>query len=624
MMNRIGLLVVALLVTACSGETGKQPVTIEQASTPVTWNKATELGQPRAMAVANEHLLVIGEEGALSINGHKQHGGNFEGLDVRTGSDGTLQLATVDTASNQLVWFQWREGELHEQQRLPAPDYAINGFCLYRDAQSLLSVFLLDERGGADQWLLTERRPRPVRHLVMPPDAEYCSVNDNTGSLYVSEEAVGLWRYQADPERDPQRELVDTLAPRGEIAASAKGVAVIPGGVALLDPDARQLSLYRTGGGARHYPVPDLEEPERLAVQVKNEQLTVWVLDDGEKGVRRMSVPWDASDDTLPVIPYVLPVVETGAVARFGDAADDPEIWVNASNPAASRILGTDKKAGLYVYDLAGHTIQFLPVGRLNNVDIRYGLRVNDELVDLAVATNRDHNSLHLFLINRDSGEVSEAGEIATGLEEIYGLCLYRDDQGLYAFPNGKSGIIEQWLLTPTAMAITGKRVRTLTVDSQPEGCVADDEHQRLFVGEEDKAVWVFHAGADQPLTAEQVIAKGENLAADIEGLSLYRRGDQEYLVISSQGNNSYVLVDARPPYTYRGRFRIGMDLEAGIDGASETDGLAVTSADLGGVFSSGVLVVQDGRNRLPDAPQNFKLVPWQRIDATLGLSESR
>ena len=66
------------------------------------------------------------------------------------------------------------------------------------------------------------------------------------------------------------------------------------------------------------------------------------------------------------------------------------------------------------------------------------------------------------------------------------------------------------------------------------------------------------------------------------------------------------------------------MNPEAGIDGASETDGLAVTSADLGGAFSDGLLVVQDGRNRLPDAPQNFKLVPWHAIDATLGLSESR
>ena len=120
------------------------------------------------------------------------------------------------------------------------------------------------------------------------------------------------------------------------------------------------------------------------------------------------------------------------------------------------------------------------------------------------------------------------------------------------------------------------------------------------------------------------MIEVGDKVVADIEGLALHLGDDHRYLVISSQGNNSYVLVDAQPPYAYRGRFRIGMDPEAGIDGASETDGLAVTSADLGGGFSDGLLVVQDGRNRLPDAPQNFKLVPWHAIDATLGLSESR
>ncbi len=623
-MNRIGLLAAALLVTACSGETGTEPAVTEATLTPPVWETETGMGQPRAMAMAKDHVLIITEQGNLMIDGHQQARGEFEGLDVRSGPDGTLQLVTLHTGSNQLVLFQWRQGELQEQQRLPAPEYAVNGFCLYRDTQSLLSVFLLDERGSADQWLLSGKAPQRLRHLVMPPEAEHCSVNDVTAHLYVSEEGVGLWRYRADPEQDPERELVDVLAPRGDIVASASGVAAIPGGVLLLDAQARQLSVYRTDGTAQQFAVPDLEEPERLAARVANGQLTAWVLDDGQQGVRRFTLPWEAADDVLPVIPTVLPTVETDAVARFGDAADDPAIWVHPSNPGASRILGTDKKAGLYVYDLAGHTTQFLPVGRLNNVDVRYGLRVNERLVDLAVASNRDHNSLHLFLIDRDSGELSDAGEIASGLEEIYGLCLYRDAQGVYAFANGKSGIIEQWLLTPTDRAITGERVRTLTVDSQPEGCVADDEHQRLFVGEEDHAVWVFHAGADQGVAAEQVIAKGENLEADIEGLSLYRRGDQEYLVISSQGNNSYVLVDAQPPYAYRGRFRIGMDPEAGIDGASETDGLAVTSADLGGAFSDGLLVVQDGRNRLPDAPQNFKLVPWHAIDATLGLSESR
>ena len=33
---------------------------------------------------------------------------------------------------------------------------------------------------------------------------------------------------------------------------------------------------------------------------------------------------------------------------------NDPAIWRNVQNPAASLIVGTDKKAGLYVYGMDG------------------------------------------------------------------------------------------------------------------------------------------------------------------------------------------------------------------------------------------------------------------------------
>jgi myo-inositol-hexaphosphate 3-phosphohydrolase len=38
-------------------------------------------------------------------------------------------------------------------------------------------------------------------------------------------------------------------------------------------------------------------------------------------------------------------------VARTGDAADDPAIWRNPADPAGARILGTNKKQGLLVYN---------------------------------------------------------------------------------------------------------------------------------------------------------------------------------------------------------------------------------------------------------------------------------
>ena len=51
-------------------------------------------------------------------------------------------------------------------------------------------------------------------------------------------------------------------------------------------------------------------------------------------------------------------------------------------------------------------------------------------------------------------------------------------------------------------------------------------------------------------------------------------------------------------------------------DGVSETDGLEVTSLALGPQFHDGLMVVQDGRNVMPGAPQNFKLINGSKLAA--------
>jgi hypothetical protein len=40
-------------------------------------------------------------------------------------------------------------------------------------------------------------------------------------------------------------------------------------------------------------------------------------------------------------------------------------------DPARSLVIGTDKKAGIHVYDLTGKRVSFTPAARLNNVDLR-------------------------------------------------------------------------------------------------------------------------------------------------------------------------------------------------------------------------------------------------------------
>jgi 3-phytase len=412
--------------------------------------------------------------------------------------------------------------------------------------------------------------------------------------------------------------------PFGDIATGAAGLALVADGVLMLDAESSVLHRYRLLEGTWQaqppLALPSLDEPEGVSVRGAGDTLQLLLRDDA--GLHSAELPWQAAATPPPKpLPVLKPRVQTAPMPSLGDAADDPAIWVHPQQPGQSRVVTTDKQGGVVVYDLEGRELQDLRVGRINNIDVRGGFRLGGELVDLAVGSNRDHNSLHLFAIDRASGELRDIGEVATPLEQIYGICLYQEPEGaIHAIANDKDGTFLQYRLSGADGAASGELVRRFAVNSQPEGCVADDRRQRLFVGEEGVAVWALDARATAPANLVRVIAAGDGVEADIEGLAIYHGNPHRYLVISSQGNDSYAVLDAEPPFAWRGAFRIGPDAAAGIDGVSETDGLEVTSADLGGPWSSGMLVVQDGRKRMPEGNQNYKYVAWMDIAAALGL----
>jgi len=161
--------------------------------------------------------------------------------------------------------------------------------------------------------------------------------------------------------------------------------------------------------------------------------------------------------------------------------------------------------------------------------------------------------------------------------------------------------------------------LREFSVPSQPEGCVADDDNQRLFLGVEGEGVRVVAADHRQPAMVQSIAdIDNEILVADVEGMSLYLDGNSGYLVVSSQGNYSYAVYDRLPPFNYRGSFVIAENLQGDVDSVQETDGLDLSSILSTADFPAGLLVVQDGSN--PYRTQNFKLVSWQLIEQALGL----
>ena len=315
--------------------------------------------------------------------------------------------------------------------------------------------------------------------------------------------------------------------------------------------------------------------------------------------------------------------IETDPTPADDDTADDPCIWVHPSDPSQSLIIGTDKdekSAGLRVYDLNGRQVSETDIEKANNVDLRYGMKVGSSTFDIVTTGLRNSNSLGIYKINpltRNLDNIS-ARIVDLGLE-AYGSCMYKSPEGVfYAIINDKEGNVEQYELFDNGRGkVDAKLVRTLKLKGQLEGCVADDISRHLYIGEENYGIWKFDADPNGSTVGVVVDTIGPNLYADVEGLTIYYSSESEgYLIASSQGDNTYVLYDRKGENSFIGRFAITDN--ASIDGTSETDGIDVCNMNLGGKFSSGIFIVQDGvntnsTNKTKDNT-NYKAVPWSDI----------
>ena len=318
----------------------------------------------------------------------------------------------------------------------------------------------------------------------------------------------------------------------------------------------------------------------------------------------------------LTQAPLIAASAETDPVDTAHDAADDPAIWRNAKDPAKSLVIGTDKKAGIHVYDMAGKRVSFTPAARLNNVDLReVGGRV------IAVASDRaDVAQVHvaLFTLDTSARRLVPMGRYPVGPGEAYGMCLWTraKDKALFGFVVLKDGRIDQVRIDLSAPSPVVTTVRSMKLGTQAEGCVVDDRTGTLYVAEEDVGLWRFAADPAAPATATPIArVDGKTLVADAEGLALAPKGRSGgYLVVSSQGDSAYT-VYRLPGVTYAGRFRIG---GGSIDGTSDTDGIELALGDFGPAYRQGLFVAQDGDNA-PDT-QNFKYVSWAAVRKGLGL----
>ena len=547
-------------------------------------------------------------------------------------------------------------------------DDELTGLCTFQSPITG-TVFALGMTDGGQmlQWELFAAgdtlEGRLVRSVPLGKGVEYCVVDDANATMYYGDEALGVLSVPVEPETDPSRAVVEMIAPRGGIAEEIKGLALVHGadGAGLLlvsDVSAERLAVYALDGTLKGRlqigagkGIDAVGESEGLALAAvpagpdypeglfaiadqnndgahSNFKLVGWREARAALGIAAGS-PADPRAAVAVTARTVVPTLETPAVETWGDAADDPAIWVHPTDPAKSVVIATDKNLGFYVYDLDGRLLQTVADGRMNNVDLREGFVVNGKARTLVAASNRTTKSIALYFFDAATRRLVSAGaEVPTGFTDPYGLCMYAaaDGSGHYVFVNDSAdGRVRQWKITASEGRAAGVRVREFVVGTQSEGCAADDESGHLYIAEEDGGFFKYSARADGGDARREIdrVDGPNGLKADIEGVSIWRgQGGRGYLVLSNQGTDSYAVYRREGDNAFVGIFHVVADAARGVDGVSETDGLDVSSAPLGPRFPDGLMVVQDGRNLAPRERQNYKFVSWLAIAEALGIRE--
>lgn len=516
---------------------------------------------------------------------------------------------------------------------LPMASFEINWICIQpRSQDGNIYAWFGGEDGYSEQWLLGDAghfMPKKLRSQAIPVNSTSCAIDGD--KLLVSEPEAGVWQFDASPFADNSAKLI-RVALNNDIA----GMQVIDGKLLLSDKkgvltlDQQPIANYDLGKvqGFSGY-LSGTSTNKGIQFALYDDKTDQYLFTQAALPAALTKASSKPSDNIIEIPAWV----ESAPSDRPGDTMDDPAIWVHPTEPEKSLVLGTNKRWGLLSFNMRGEQVQALPSGRINNVDLRQQVLLGGKKRDIAVATLRDNDSLAFYEIDAQ-GKLSEYPNQATNMVDIYGMCLYQDADTLYVFANEKSGRIAQYRVDWQVNGPSIKLVRDIHTPSQVEGCVADETQHALFIGEEDQGIWRFNAKANGGTQGELIIKAEGDLVPDVEGISLYQGANihgkkQDLLVVSSQGDNSYLLYQAQPPYAQLGKFRIGVNLngtengrETSIDGSSETDGLAVTHLSVGtGAWQQGMLVVQDGHNHLPDNNQSFKWLPWHSIVEKLSLN---
>jgi len=372
----------------------------------------------------------------------------------------------------------------------------------------------------------------------------------------------------------------------------------------------------------------------------------------------------------------VSPTVQTPDRKPSGTIdADDAAVW-NKGNAATAVILGTIKEGGLDVYKADGTVVQTIAGGggRFNNVDLVYDVTLGGQTRDLAVVTDRATDKLHIYAVNgANATPVQDVTAASVPLlfgttkpvksKTAYGVAVWRNPAGVaevFATQENTTNL-GKWVLTDAgggkvsyqaAGSYSFPNTFTLPNNTQwtpcfnpahpdwqahAEGMVVDPATGTLWADQELVGLWKLTTNLTSPQLVHKLKRFGQTytvsngkcvinnnstsygdsyLPGDLEGIGLFTSGANGYLVMSNQNVSSFTVFN-RDGGTFRGTFKVGAN--GAIDAVDKTDGVAITNANMGGAFASGMLITQDGKDT-PEGGTDFKFTPWSSVASAMGL----
>lgn len=196
-------------------------------------------------------LIVFDLEGEIV---YQNQDGRMNNVDVRSNFPVTLDVSDPESAASTIVVAATNRtdksiavygmdpvsGALADILAEPIPSDFEDpyGLCLYRSGETgKLYVYANDKDGNVRQWLLADvgrgqLQGKLERSWSVGSQTEGCVADDANGVIYIGEEAVGIWRYGAEPG--------DSIERRGSVDTT--GLGTTPG--SRLSADVEGLALY--------------------------------------------------------------------------------------------------------------------------------------------------------------------------------------------------------------------------------------------------------------------------------------------------------------------------------------------------------------------------------------------